>query len=65
MSAAEIAKIAFDLHENKCLSREELVRILQGCVNVAAIENGYADEHGLPFPERTRSEKSRRSRRAP
>jgi len=51
MSAAELAKIAFDMHAKKYLSREELVLILQGCVNVAALENGYADEHGLPFPD--------------
>ena len=54
MSAAELAKIAFDMHEKKYISREELVRILQGCVNVAALENGYADAHGLPFPKRSR-----------
>lgn len=62
MSPAETAKIAFDLHEKKLLSRQELVRVLQECVNAAAIENGYADEHGLPFPDRKRS---RRTRRAP
>lgn len=61
MSAAEIAKIAFDMHEKKYLSRDELVRILQGCVNSVAIENGYADEHGLPFPDN----QPKRSRRAP
>jgi hypothetical protein len=61
MSAAELAKIAFDMHAKKYLSREELVLILQGCVNVAAIENGYADEHGLPFPDKH----PKRSRRAP
>ena len=51
MSAAEIAKIAFDMHEKKYLSREELVCILQECVNATALENGYADQYGLPFPE--------------
>ena len=61
VSAAELAKIAFDLHEKKVLSRAELVRILQGCVNVAALDNGYADEHGLPFPDK----RSKRSRHAP
>lgn len=64
MSAAEIAEIAFDLHERKCLSREELVRVLQGCVNITALENGYADALGLPFPARRRRPR-RRSRRAP
>ena len=40
MSTAELAKIAFDMHEKKYISREELVSILQGCVNAAALENG-------------------------
>lgn len=61
MSAAELAKIAFEMHEKKYISREELVRVLQGCVNAAALENGYADEHGLPFPDK----RSKRSRHAP
>ena len=61
MSAAELAKIAFDMHEKKYISRKELVRILQGCVNVAALENGYADAHGLPFPDKS----PKRSRHAP
>ena len=47
-----IAEIAFRLHEKKLISKEELVRILQECVNITAIGNGYADEYGLPFPER-------------
>jgi hypothetical protein len=59
---AAIATIAFDLHEEKRLSHKELVRILEGCVNLAALENGYADAHGLPFP-RVRPKRSRR--RAP
>jgi len=61
---AAIAKIAFDLHEEKWLSHKELVRILEGCVNLAALENGYADAHGLPFP-RVRTKRSKRDRRAP
>lgn len=60
---ADIAKIAFDLHDEGQLSKKELVRILEGCVNLAALENGYADAHGLPFP-RVRAKRSR-SRRAP
>lgn len=61
--AADIARVAFELHEQKRLSRKELVRILEGCCNLVALENGYADAHGLPFP-RVRAKKSR-SRRAP
>lgn len=63
MNAAEIAKIAFDLHEKDLLSRDDLVCVLQECVNCAALENGYADVHVLPFP-RSRVAR-RRSRRAP
>jgi len=62
MSASEIAKIAFDLYEKKQLSREKLVCVLKQCVNAAALDNGYADAYGLPFPNKTRK---RRARRAP
>ena len=48
------AETAFRLHKEGRLTRKELVSILQDCVNVTAIENGYADAHGLPFP-RTRT----------
>ncbi len=47
----QIAENAFRYHEEKRITREELVSILEQCVNVAAIENGYADAYGLPFPE--------------
>lgn len=56
MTAKLIAETAFRLHEKKYLSREELVRILQACVNATALENGYADKYGLPFPERADEE---------
>lgn len=65
--AADIAKIACKLHDEKRLSDRELTRILEGCINLAALENGYADVHGLPFP-RLRPQRPRhakRSRRAP
>lgn len=51
MSLQDIAATAFRLHKEKRISRKELMRILQQCVNVVAIENGYADELGLPFPK--------------
>ena len=47
----QIAEGAFRLHEEGRITREELVRIIEQCVNAAAVANGYADEHGLPFPE--------------
>lgn len=46
-----IAETAFRLHEEGCITREELVHVIEQCINAAAFENGYADEHGLPFPE--------------
>lgn len=45
-----IAETAFRLHEEKHISRDVLVDVLQDCVNITALENGYADKHGLPFP---------------
>jgi hypothetical protein len=61
MSPAQFAQVAFRLHEEKRIDDKELVRLLEGCVNLAALENGYADANGLPFPRRMR----RRPRRAP
>ena len=51
VSLRQIAELAFRHHAKNRITREELVGILEQCVNVAAIENGYADAHGLPFPE--------------
>ncbi len=48
---AKLAEIAFSLHTRGHLSREELVRVLQQCVNGTALDNGYADMYGLPFPD--------------
>jgi len=47
-----VAEVAFRMHEKGILPREELLRILRQCVNSVAIENGYADTHGLPFSKR-------------
>ena len=30
-------------------TRAQLIRILEKCINITAIENGYADQFGLPF----------------
>ncbi len=54
-----IVDTAFDLHKKKLLSRKELVEILQDLVNATALDNGYAEKHGLPFPAR-RPHRSRR-----
>lgn len=63
-SAADIARVACAMHDNKQLSDRELVRILEGCINLAALENGYADAHGLPFP-RLRARRSKGKPHAP
>lgn len=51
MSFAKLAAVAFRLHKEGRIDKDTLVEMLQECVNGTAIENGYADEHGLPFPE--------------
>ena len=61
-----LADIAFDLHERGAVSRDALVDFLGGLVNAAAIENGYASEHGLPFnTHRARQSERRRKGRRP
>lgn len=50
-TSTKIAEVAFKLHEQERISRDELVWALEQLVNAAAIENGYADTHGLPFLE--------------
>jgi hypothetical protein len=49
----QLAEAAFNLHEEGHITREELVNVLQQCINVTALENGYAEKYGLPFPEPT------------
>ena len=48
---AKLAEIAFSLHKHGHLPHDELVHVLQQCINGAALENGYADKYGLPFPK--------------
>lgn len=45
------AEIAYQAFEAGKLTREQLFNTLEGCINVIAIENGYADRLGLPFPD--------------
>lgn len=45
------AEVAFEAYEQGKLTREQLFNTLEGCINVIAIENGYADQLGLPFPD--------------
>jgi hypothetical protein len=46
-----LVEIAFRLHEQGRITREELVRIVEQCINVVSLENGYAEKLGLPFPD--------------
>ena len=48
---AKLANVAILAHEKGEMSKEQLVSILQGCINGTAAANGYADEYGMPFPE--------------
>lgn len=52
MRVGVIGQTAFKLHKEKLLSRGNLVDILQDLVNASAMDNGYAEKHGLPFPAR-------------
>jgi hypothetical protein len=49
-----VVETAFKLHEQKLLSRNELIGILEECINATALDNGYADKHGLPCPANRR-----------
>ncbi len=47
---------AFKLNETGDLSDDGLISILEQLINATAMDNGYADEYGLPFP-RTRGKR--------
>lgn len=46
----QLAEDAFRLHEEGHITREELMHVLEQCINATALENGYAEKYGLPFP---------------
>ena len=48
----KLAEVAYDLYEHGHLSQEALVHVLKQCINGTALDNGYADKYGLPFPTR-------------
>ena len=50
MDVALIIETAFRLHKEKHISRKQLTHIIEQCINVVALENGYADKYGLPCP---------------
>jgi len=57
----KLAEVAFKLHKEGRIDEDKLVSMLETCVNIAALENGYADEHGMPFPD-GRKRKARRGK---
>lgn len=44
----EIAHRAYEAGE---MSREEFIGVLERAINARAVENGYAERFGMPFPE--------------
>ena len=52
MTPAQLAELAFKMHEEGHIDDARLVEMLEQCVNIAAIDNGYAEAHGLPYPRR-------------
>ena len=60
MTPVKIAELAFKLHEEGRIDKNKLVSMLETCVNIASLENGYAEKHGLPFPKSR--QKGKRSR---
>lgn len=46
-----VAATAFRLHEEGRITKEELMRVVKRCINATAIDNGYVEAHGMPFPE--------------
>ena len=46
-----VVATAFRMHEEGRLSKDELMCIVKRCINATAMDNGYAETHGLPFPE--------------
>ncbi len=46
-----VAATAFRLHEEGRISQEELMCVVKRCLNATALDNGYANTHGMPFPE--------------
>jgi hypothetical protein len=51
----DIVTAANKLHDEGKLTDAQLIEMLEACVNATALENGYAEKHGLPFPSSKRS----------
>ena len=52
MSSAQlVVATAFRLHEEGRITKEELMCVVKRCINATALDNGYVDTHGMPFPE--------------
>lgn len=44
-----VAQLACRQHDAGRVSDEELFLILEKLINARALENGYADQYGMPF----------------
>ena len=45
------AEIAFELYKEGHITKTDLTRVIQKCINARAIENGYVEKFGMPFPD--------------
>jgi len=52
----DIVVAAYKLHDQGKLTDAQLVEMLEQCVNATALENGYAEKHGLPFEARDKKD---------
>lgn len=53
MNLKAVLDIAIRAYKEGVITREALTEFLEGMINAAALENGYADRFGLPFPARS------------
>lgn len=49
-----VVETAWKAYEDGALSRDALIETLETAINARALTSGYADQHGLPFPERSK-----------
>lgn len=48
----EMLETAIKAQKEGEMTADELIVFMKQCVNVRAMQNGYAEKYGLPFPER-------------
>jgi hypothetical protein len=52
-SIDETARIAVDAHERGDIDLDTLTSVLSDLIDARALQNGYADKHGLPSQQRS------------